>query len=263
MSVLVEVCDSLVSKSYFQLMNSLKTEFRRGSSKLVLTDRLQYFHLVWFLTSYHRMKIQALKSHYKQQMKAYEKKKEQLLAAMDFESPQPSEPEKPDYEEKAVLATLDMFSFNFVLQSVENYASVKNYHGMTVSVQLLTEMMAYIAEMAASDDLRFQRIADSLQHKIFYERDFLDRLPVLLKTWTPGSFPRAYVTDVVTLTHVRSTTRWIVDSDCDLTRSTLSMNCGISSCSKFWILKETSKCCRDARHNWKGEAVITCDPFSF
>ena len=63
-------------------------------------------------------------------------------------------------------------------------------------------MMAYLAELAASDDLRFQRIADSLQHKIFYERDFLDRLPVLLKTWSPGLFPKAYVVDVVTLTHV-------------------------------------------------------------
>lgn len=203
MTVLTNLCDTLISKSYFQLTNSLKTEFRRGSTKLVLSDRLQYFHLVWFLTSYHKLKIQALKSHYKQQIKAYEKKKQDLLAAMDFDSPQPEEPSKPDYEEKAVLSTLDMFSFNFVLQSVENYASIKNYHGMTVSVQLLTEMMGYIAEMAASDDPRFQRIADSLQHKIFYERDFLDRLPVLLKTWSPGNFSRAYVTDVVTLTHVR------------------------------------------------------------
>lgn len=202
MSILVEVCDTLIGKSYFQLTNSLKTEFRRGSSKLVTTDRLQYFHLVWFLTSYHRLKIQSLKSHYKHQMKAFEKKKEQLLAAMDFQSPQPTEPEKPSYDEKAVLSTLDMFSFNFVLQSVENYASIKNYHGMTVSVELLTEMMAYIAEMATSDDPRFQRIADSLQHKIFYERDFLDRLPVLLKTWSPGLFTKEYVVDVVTLTHV-------------------------------------------------------------
>jgi timeless len=207
MRVIVEICNSLTSKSYFQLMNSLKTEFRRGSTKLVSTDRLQYFHLVWFLTSYHRMKIQALKSHYKHLVKAHEKKKEELLAAMDFDSPQPPEPKKPDYEEKAVLATLDMFSFNFVLQSVENFASVKNYHGMTVSVQLLTEMMSYIAEMASSDDVRFQRIADSLQHKIFYERDFLDRLPVLLKTWTPGSFSHDYVTDVVTLTHVSTANR--------------------------------------------------------
>ncbi|KAE8985643.1 hypothetical protein PR003_g22934 [Phytophthora rubi] len=202
MRVLQEICDSIVSKSYFQLTNSLKTEFRRGSNKLISTDRLQYFHLVWFLTTYHRFKVQTLKSHYKHQLKAVQKKTTELQNALDFTTPPPPTPAKPDYDEKAVLSTLDMFSFNFVLQSIENYATMKNYHGMTISVQLLAEMMAYLAELTSSDDPRFQRIADSLQHKIFYERDFLDRLPVLLKTWSPGLFPKAYVVDVVTLTHL-------------------------------------------------------------
>ncbi|KAI9986194.1 hypothetical protein PInf_025113 [Phytophthora infestans] len=202
MNVLQEVCDSIIGKSYSQLTNSLKTEFRRGSNKLISTDRLQYFHLVWFLTTYHRLKVQALKSHYKHQLKAVQKKTTELQNALDFTTPPPPAPEKPGYDEKAVLSTLDMFSFNFVLQSIENYATMNNYHGMTVSVQLLAEMMAYLAELTASDDPRFQRIADSLQHKIFYERDFLDRLPVLLKTWSPGLFPNAYVVDVVTLTHL-------------------------------------------------------------
>lgn len=201
MSVLMEICDTLISKCYFQLTNSLKNEFRRGSSKLVSTDRLQYFHLVWFLTTYHRLKLQALKSHYRHQLKEHEKKKNQLLQDMDFHTPAP--PEKPVYDEKAVLSTLDMFSFNFILQSIETYASVKNYHGMSVSVQLLTEMMAYLSELGSSDDSRYQRIADSLQHKILYERDFLDRIPVLLKTWSPGIFTKEYVVDVVTLSHVR------------------------------------------------------------
>ncbi|RMX69307.1 hypothetical protein DD238_002612 [Peronospora effusa] len=201
MRVLQDICDSVIAKSYFQLSNSLKTEFRRGSTKLIATDRLQYFHLVWFLTKYHRLKVQALKSHYKHQLKAVQKKTTDLQNALDFTMPPPLALEKPDYNEKAVLSTLDMFSFNFVLQSIENYATMKNYHGMTVSVQLLAEMMAYLAELSASDDSRFQRIADSLQHKIFYERDFLDRLPVLLKTWSPGLFTKSYVIDVVTLTH--------------------------------------------------------------
>ncbi|KAL3674947.1 hypothetical protein V7S43_000871 [Phytophthora oleae] len=202
MSVLQEICDSIIGKSYFQLTTSLKTEFRRGSNKLISTDRLQYFHLVWFLTTYHRLKVQALKSHYKHQLKAVQKKTTELQNALDFTTPPPPLPPKPNYDEKAVLSTLDMFSFNFVLQSIENYAMVKDYHGMPGSVQLLAEMMAYLAELTASDDPRFQRIADSLQHKIFYERDFLDRLPVLLKTWSPGLFPKAYVVDVVTLTHL-------------------------------------------------------------
>lgn len=205
MRVLVAICDSIITKSYFQLTNSLKNEFRRGSSKLVSTDRLQYFHLVWFLTTYHRLTLQAHKSLYRRHVREHEKKKKQLLEDMDFDTPAPPAPEKPVLDEKAVLSTLDMFSFNFVLQSIETYASVKNAHGMTVSVQLLTEMMSYLTELNASDDPRYQRIADSLQHKILYERDFLDRLPVLLKSWTPGSFSKEYVADVVTLTHVRRT----------------------------------------------------------
>jgi hypothetical protein len=203
MAILVELCDTVLDKSYFQLTNSLKGEFRRGSSKLVSTDRLQYFHLIWFITTYHRLKIQALKSIHRHNLKAYEKEKQALMAALDFDTPPPNEPVMPDLNEKAVLSTLDMFSFNFVLQSIETYATGKNYHGMTVSVKLLAEMMTYLSELANSDDVRFQRIADSLQHKIFYERDFLDRMPVLLKTWSPGTFSMDYVVDVITLTHVR------------------------------------------------------------
>ncbi|CEG42156.1 DNA topoisomerase I-interacting protein [Plasmopara halstedii] len=202
MRVLREICDSIVAKSYAQLTNSLKTEFRRGSNKLISTDRLQYFYLVWFLTTYHRLRIQMLKSHYKHQLKIIQKKTKESQNALGVTPTPHVAIEKPSYDEKAVLSTLDMFSFNFVLQSIENYATMKNYHGMTVSVQLLTEMMAYLAELTASDDSRLQRIADSLQHKIFYERDFLDRIPVLLKTWSPGLFPKAYVVDVVTLTHL-------------------------------------------------------------
>ncbi|TMW55823.1 hypothetical protein Poli38472_008471 [Pythium oligandrum] len=202
LSVLKDICDVTLEKSYFQLTNSLKGEFRRGSSKLVSTDRLQYFHLVWYLTTYHRLKMQAQRSDYRHQMKAYEKQKKAQLEALDFESLPPPEPTKPDYNAKAVLSSLDMFSFNFVLQSIETYAGVKNYHGMAVSVKLLAEMMMYLSELANSDDQRFQRIADSLQHKIFYERDFLDRLPVLLKTWSPGQFSMEYVVDVITLTHI-------------------------------------------------------------
>ncbi|TDH68597.1 hypothetical protein CCR75_003584 [Bremia lactucae] len=201
MSILQSICDAILAKSYAQLTDSLKAEFRRGSDKLIFTDRLQYFFLVGFLLKYHRLKVQALKSHYKHQLKAAQKQAE-LQSALNVSAILVPIPKKPDYHENSVLSTLDMFSFNFVLQSIENYAATKYYFGMTLSVQLLAEMMAYLAELATSDDLRFQRIADSVQHKIFYERDFLDRLPVLLKFWSPGLFSKAYEVDVVTLTHL-------------------------------------------------------------
>lgn len=202
LNVLAQICDTLIEKSYFQLTNSLKGEFRRGSSKLVSTDRLQYFHLVWFLTTYHRFKMQNLKAEYRRALRQHNYMVRARKEALDFDSTISEPPSKPELNEKAVLTTLDMFSFNFVLQSIESYATTKNYHAMTVSVKLLTEMMTYLSELAGSEDARYQRIAHSLQHKIFYERDFLDRLPVLLKTWTPGLFSMEYVIDVITLTHV-------------------------------------------------------------
>ena len=135
-----EICDTILAKSYFQLTNSLKTEFRRGSSKLVATDRLQYFHLVWYLSLYHRLKLQAQKAAFKRACKAHAKQ----------QTPLAPPPQAPDWNEKAILSTLDMFSFNFVLQSIETYAGSKNYAAMTVSVKLLAEMMAYLVRRDGS-----------------------------------------------------------------------------------------------------------------
>lgn len=93
-----------------------------------------------------------------------------------------------------------MFSFNFVLQSVENYESTKNHTGMCLAVKVLKEKMAYVSELLASQDLRLVHLAQSIQHKLFYERDFLDRLPLLIRSWT-SIHSVAYATDVVILTH--------------------------------------------------------------
>ncbi|CCI48575.1 unnamed protein product [Albugo candida] len=171
--VVSSLCESILTSSYYPLANSLKNEFRRGSSKLVPADRLQYFHFVWFLLTYQRERV-----HYITTEKA-EKTSKQA-------------------NEKAVLATLDMFSFNFVLQSVENYESTKNHTGMCLAVKVLKEKMAYVSELLASQDLRLVHLAQSIQHKLFYERDFLDRLPLLIRSWT-SIHSVAYATDVLVL----------------------------------------------------------------
>ncbi|KAF0752634.1 hypothetical protein AaE_005962, partial [Aphanomyces astaci] len=57
-------------------------------------------------------------------------------------------------------------------------------------------------DLSTSGDIRLQRIGHSLQHKLFYERDFLDRLPILIKSWIPTAFNFEYATNVVTLTHL-------------------------------------------------------------
>ncbi|KAF0689490.1 Aste57867_19047 [Aphanomyces stellatus] len=199
------ICDELLTKCYTSLTTSLKNEFRRGSAKLLPNDRLLYFHLIWFLTSYHRLKYPHLKKIQAQREAAFEKKKEEVFRTEGLDASLALEPPVSllaNYDQKAILSTLDMFSFNFVLQSIESFAEAKNHHGMMLSVKLLAEMIAMLTDLGTSSDIRLQRIGHSLQHKLFYERDFLDRLPILIKSWTPASFNKEYVTNVVTLTHL-------------------------------------------------------------
>ncbi|CAK4677111.1 hypothetical protein LEN26_005896 [Aphanomyces euteiches] len=199
------ICDGLLNKSYTSLTTSLKNEFRRGSAKLLPNDRLLYFHLIWFLTEYHRLKGPHLKKLQDQITAEFEKKKAEIFRKEGLEASLALEPPVSvldGYDQKAILSTLDMFSFNFVLQSIESYVEVKNYRGMMLSVKLLSEMIAMLTDLGASEDIRLQRIGHSLQHKLFYERDFLDRLPILIKSWIPTSFDFEYVTNVVTLTHL-------------------------------------------------------------
>ncbi|KDO34873.1 hypothetical protein SPRG_00933 [Saprolegnia parasitica CBS 223.65] len=199
------ICDELLSKCYPQLTSSLKNEFRRGSGKLLPNDRLLYFHLVWFLTAYHRLKLPHLKSLQKQQAEIFEKDKERVFREQGMDAMMALlNPTNllATYDQKAILSTLDMFSFNFVLQSIESYAEAKNYHAMIGAVKVVTEMIAMLTELVTSADTRLQRIGQSLQHKLFYEREFLDRLPVLIKSWSPSAFTLEYVVEVATLTHL-------------------------------------------------------------
>ncbi|ETW03840.1 hypothetical protein H310_05196 [Aphanomyces invadans] len=204
-TTLRHICDTLLSKSYTSLTTSLKNEFRRGSAKLLPNDRLLYFHLIWFLTAYHRAKGPHLKKLQSQLNQEYEARTAANVrtngveVSLAIEAP-PSL--VATYDQKAILSTLDMFSFNFVLQSIESYAEVKNHHGMMLSVKLLAEMIAMLTDLGTSEDIRLQRIGHSLQHKLFYERDFLDRLPVLIKSWIPTVFSFEFATNVVTLTHL-------------------------------------------------------------
>ncbi|RHY32350.1 hypothetical protein DYB32_002686 [Aphanomyces invadans] len=122
-TTLRHICDTLLSKSYTSLTTSLKNEFRRGSAKLLPNDRLLYFHLIWFLTAYHRAKGPHLKKLQSQLNQEYEARTAANVrtngveVSLAIEAP-PSL--VATYDQKAILSTLDMFSFNFVLQSIEH-----------------------------------------------------------------------------------------------------------------------------------------------
>ena len=120
-------------------------------------DRLQYFELVWFINTFHRLKQHRIE-------KMHKRKSMQTTNASKVWS---------GFEARDILATLDMFSFNFVLQAVEEYITMKNLNALLIGVQLLAEYMSCLSEMSASKDVRFKEIARSLQQKLFYEREFL------------------------------------------------------------------------------------------
>ena len=67
----------------------------------------------------------------------------------------------------------------------------------------------------------------------------VDRLPLLLKIWSPGTFSKDYVEDVVTLVHVSDFRR----SD---TRDLPDIFTLVSWSSKLWITEEQSKYSQDA-----------------
>lgn len=125
------ICNGLATTStYAPLTTSLKNEFRRGSSKLLPNDRLLYFHFVSFILEYHRLRF----SHFKRQLAHELAGPSSAAAAASTTSAtsatsttttatvhvaHPLQTQVDNYDHKAMLATLDMFSFNFVLQSIE------------------------------------------------------------------------------------------------------------------------------------------------
>lgn len=196
-----EICNSMFEKSYTQLTESLKTEFERGSAKLLPTDRVQYFYLIWFLTRYHRLKQNYSEKFAKKKRRRYEELRSKVMdkkgpeAALQLPMPEPFK----GFEVTDILSTLDIFSFNFVLSSIETYIEQKNYTALLTGVRLLTEMMSVLVDMGRTETSR--EIAHAIQERIFFEREFLERLPALFKIFAPDVLPLSYAIQVVTLTH--------------------------------------------------------------
>lgn len=105
--------------------------------------------------------------------------------------------------DKATLSTMDMFSFNFAMKSIEQYICDKEYRLLSIGIALLGEMMACLVDMSKCGDSRMNSIAESIQDKLFYEGEFLDRLPALFRVWREQKETLEYVSRLIHLTHVR------------------------------------------------------------
>lgn len=161
-------CQRFVEDCYGPFMKSLKNEFRRDSHRLEEADKVVFFRLVWFFSQWWRV--------------------------------------SRGHGNKAVgrlIITMDVFTFNLVLNSADTFCERKSYGRLAQTVALYSEMMHLLYDMHASDDSTDHEMAMGLLDRLFYHgQDTLDRLPRLLTKWTPGTCTREYLCDLVELCHM-------------------------------------------------------------
>lgn len=101
-----------------------------------------------------------------------------------------------------LIFTMDVFVFNLVLNSTDEFFEHKKPAALAQTVQLYTEMIHMLHAMYDSKDSTERMMALGLMDRLFYATEPLDRLPRLLSRWTPGMFSREYLCDLVECTHV-------------------------------------------------------------
>ena len=203
-------CSKFISQGYKPLMKSLKHEFRRDSVRLEVQDKPVFFRIVWFFSKWQRVTNMANK-------KSSLKKN----TTVDADSSDKSD-ESAQYEH--LVITMDLFTFQLVLQACDTFIAHKKYHDLSQAVSLYLEMMHILLAMHNSLDEVENIMSIGIQYKLFYENEPLDRLPKLLREWQPGTHSREYLCDLVEL--------------CHLTLKLLELNCSVSKDSSWAKARE-------------------------
>ena len=167
-------------------MKSLKNEFRRDSSRLETGDRIMLFRIVWFFTQWWRVAQE-------QQNKAVLSGKKLL-----------TEEELPSDGTAAnkLVFTMDVYMFNLIFKSTDEFHEHKKPSALTQTVALYTEMIHMLHAMYNSKDKTEHAMSLGLMDRLFYQTEPLDRLPKLLARWTPGLYSREHLCDLVECSHV-------------------------------------------------------------
>eukprot|EP00585_Thalassiosira_rotula_P011100 CAMPEP_0196154244 /NCGR_PEP_ID=MMETSP0910-20130528/38501_1 /TAXON_ID=49265 /ORGANISM="Thalassiosira rotula, Strain GSO102" /LENGTH=98 /DNA_ID=CAMNT_0041418209 /DNA_START=69 /DNA_END=362 /DNA_ORIENTATION=- len=97
---------------------------------------------------------------------------------------------------------MDVFMFNLVLTSTDEYFDHKKPAALAQAAALYTEMIHMLHAMYDSQDSTEHMMALGLMDRLFYANEPIDRLPKLLSRWTPGMYGREYLCDLVECTHV-------------------------------------------------------------
>ena len=191
--VLKEFATQFIKKAYPALMRSLVKDFRRESTRLLPSDMIQYIYLSAFCTSFHRrmedMRVSAIKAKRKVQRSIHKENGGQEHTSFDW---------------GPVAATMDLWSFHFIVKSIDRYVDLKDWVATGVAVAGLKEMILVLDRLRKSGEPEKERIANALINVVFYEREIIDLVPRLLARCHSAAkhVSSWFVTDLVETAHV-------------------------------------------------------------
>jgi len=198
-------CAKFVRDCYGPVMKSLKNEFRRESNRLEDGDRTMFFRIVWFFHQWWRVGRE------ERQKKNTLEKKEKTKEIGEKSEDEVDGGGIKDADEKSssgessthnLIFTMDVFMFNLVLNSTDEFFEHKKPAALAQTAALYTEMIHTLHIMYDSKDSTERMMALGLMDRLFYATEPLDRLPKLLSRWSPGVFGREYLCDLVECLHV-------------------------------------------------------------
>jgi hypothetical protein len=165
-------CERFMETCYGPVMKSLKNEFRRDSVRLEDGDRVLFFQVVRFFCQWWRATGGT--------------KREQNSRSSIGQ----------------LIFTMDVFSFNLVLNATDTYTRHKKHMWLAHAVGLLSEMMHLLHVIYSSKETTEHIMALGLMDRLFYNNEPLDRLPKLFSAWKPGTSTREYLCDLVEVCHM-------------------------------------------------------------
>ncbi|KAG7374520.1 timeless domain containing protein [Nitzschia inconspicua] len=169
-------CHKFMADCYGPFMKSLKNEFRRDSVRLEESDKVIFFRLIWFFSQWWRASSSS------RSKAAHGDKKREAVGRL--------------------IITMDVFTFNLVLNATESFYNHKKYARLAQAVALYSEMIHLLHDMYTSKDKTEHEMAMGLIDRLFYGQEALDQIPKLISRWSPGTFTREYLCDLVEVIHM-------------------------------------------------------------
>jgi timeless len=188
--IVAMVASSLID-GYVPFMRSIKGEIRRESTRLEKTDTDLFYRSVTFCSVFYRTQ-QA------QEKKRSKSKAAEAGAAAKGENVKAYK----GFHSGPIFETLDMFTFRHVQNRGLEAINSKTWENLPGPIAMLKEMLTFLYEMRSAGDDANRKIATALQNKVFYERDAIELLPVLVSQWKPKDSTYEHLVNAVGVIHL-------------------------------------------------------------